>query len=513
MLLYWNELLTKSFETFKNTELFGDNVGPKQSKNDYLVFKKTKNIVSKNKLKSNFNIKIKKPVPYSSTTLKLYKNLPIINIKKFISEINFNYFINFNKKFNNFTKINIQSMVPKNFMLKNLYQNLINFNLKKPNIFKNISNFYKNIKSNHKPASVMTKTFKNFNELKILSLKVQEYKKLSVKTTLFKHSHFFNIFLKNKSLYNLPKPIFLNKIYLNILKFSHNFKELSTNMSAEIFKKVKLNLNIENNLNHIKFFKYPNNLPNKYIGNKLNAELIIKKSPYTSIKSMLKILNFKNESNKSINIYGYNFIKFKIKKLKFYNVHKTLDNLNLELFTSLKRENSHYNYEELDNTWNIKVNLIPQVNTQPLRLVKHMLTNEYLNKNSDLLKFNYFDNNNEMGAKVPDNNDEHWVMKQKRLKKIKDIEPSNNKDYEYVNFDVMRNIYKKQIINNLKLITDIEFLMNPYDLYKCVRNNRSRSENLPIHIYRRLLRTTTTLVLPAHVNITVVTNSYDVVHS
>jgi heme/copper-type cytochrome/quinol oxidase subunit 2 len=55
--------------------------------------------------------------------------------------------------------------------------------------------------------------------------------------------------------------------------------------------------------------------------------------------------------------------------------------------------------------------------------------------------------------------------------------------------------------------------MNPYDLYKCVRNNRSRSENLPIHIYRRLLRTTTTLVLPAHVNITVVTNSYDVVHS
>jgi heme/copper-type cytochrome/quinol oxidase subunit 2 len=104
-------------------------------------------------------------------------------------------------------------------------------------------------------------------------------------------------------------------------------------------------------------------------------------------------------------------------------------------------------------------------------------------------------------------------MKQKRLKKIKDIEISKNKDYEHIDFDVMRNIYKKQIINNLKLITDIEFLMNPYDLYKCVRNNRSRSENLPIHIYRRLLRTTTTLVLPAHVNITVVTNSYDVVHS
>jgi heme/copper-type cytochrome/quinol oxidase subunit 2 len=42
---------------------------------------------------------------------------------------------------------------------------------------------------------------------------------------------------------------------------------------------------------------------------------------------------------------------------------------------------------------------------------------------------------------------------------------------------------------------------------------RKRSELVPVNLARRLLRTKRTLVLPAHVNLTVVTNSYDVVHS
>jgi len=43
--------------------------------------------------------------------------------------------------------------------------------------------------------------------------------------------------------------------------------------------------------------------------------------------------------------------------------------------------------------------------------------------------------------------------------------------------------------------------------------NRHRSELVPVTLARRLLRTKRTLVLPAHVNLTVITNSYDVVHS
>lgn len=46
-----------------------------------------------------------------------------------------------------------------------------------------------------------------------------------------------------------------------------------------------------------------------------------------------------------------------------------------------------------------------------------------------------------------------------------------------------------------------------------IKFNRHRGELVPLTLARRLLRTKRTLVLPAHVNITVVTNSYDVVHS
>ena len=43
--------------------------------------------------------------------------------------------------------------------------------------------------------------------------------------------------------------------------------------------------------------------------------------------------------------------------------------------------------------------------------------------------------------------------------------------------------------------------------------NKHRSELVPVTLARRLLRTKRTLVLPSHVNLTIITNSYDVVHS
>jgi len=141
-----------------------------------------------------------------------------------------------------------------------------------------------------------------------------------------------------------------------------------------------------------------------------------------------------------------------------------------------------------------------------------LLTSQYLKENTDLFKFNYFDNSNETSPKIPEN-DNFWVLKQKRYKKKQKILPSEAKLVDFMDFNTIRNIYKKRIIENIQLITDPEFLMDPFDLYKCVRGNKKRTETLPIHLYRRLLRTERTLVLPVHVNMTVVTNSYDVVHS
>jgi hypothetical protein len=52
-----------------------------------------------------------------------------------------------------------------------------------------------------------------------------------------------------------------------------------------------------------------------------------------------------------------------------------------------------------------------------------------------------------------------------------------------------------------------------YNLYTGIKNNKTKNELIPATLARRLLRTKRTLVLPAHINITLVTSSYDVVHS
>ena len=54
---------------------------------------------------------------------------------------------------------------------------------------------------------------------------------------------------------------------------------------------------------------------------------------------------------------------------------------------------------------------------------------------------------------------------------------------------------------------------NKYNFYTSIKNNKDKSETIPVTMARRLLRTKRTLVLPAHINITLITSSYDVVHS
>ncbi len=54
---------------------------------------------------------------------------------------------------------------------------------------------------------------------------------------------------------------------------------------------------------------------------------------------------------------------------------------------------------------------------------------------------------------------------------------------------------------------------NNYNMYTVIKNNKYKNELIPVTLARRLLRTKRTLVLPAHINITLITNSYDVVHS
>jgi hypothetical protein len=76
---------------------------------------------------------------------------------------------------------------------------------------------------------------------------------------------------------------------------------------------------------------------------------------------------------------------------------------------------------------------------------------------------------------------------------------------------------KKKISSNFDFSPQGTVSYNTADdlskVYKLFKKNKKRDEFFNITTARRLLRTRHTLVLPAHVNITAITNSYDVVHS
>ena len=59
----------------------------------------------------------------------------------------------------------------------------------------------------------------------------------------------------------------------------------------------------------------------------------------------------------------------------------------------------------------------------------------------------------------------------------------------------------------------VSLLDNAWNTHRSLKFNRHRGELVPVNLARRLLRTKRILVLPAHVNITLITNSGDVVHS
>lgn len=104
------------------------------------------------------------------------------------------------------------------------------------------------------------------------------------------------------------------------------------------------------------------------------------------------------------------------------------------------------------------------------------------------------------------------VLKQKRYTKKSNINPITKyiMDENGVKTKKVRYSAKPVLVDN-KFFED-----NVYDSmtqYKLIKKNKVRSDTIPVNLARRILRTKKTLVIPAHTNITLITNSYDIVHS
>lgn len=163
----------------------------------------------------------------------------------------------------------------------------------------------------------------------------------------------------------------------------------------------------------------------------------------------------------------------------------------------------------------------------PLRVIKY--TN-YSNINSadhpaynkrqdsegavELLRLRFNRNNHHVIGKDPNNT--YYAFKQKRY--------SVRKKFIY------KKTCSKGSLNNYKastawctkiqprLLVENNYFTNKSSKiitknYKFLKKNKHHTDVVSVPLAKRLLRTKRTLVLPAHVNITIITNSYDVVHS
>lgn len=146
-------------------------------------------------------------------------------------------------------------------------------------------------------------------------------------------------------------------------------------------------------------------------------------------------------------------------------------------------------------------------NPLPIRIIKYPL----VNNNTDLFKFRFNSNINKLEHKVVQDSI-YLTLKQKRYNRKKIVSPQVKyfKDNNSDKTNVIRYSGKPYLSNNKLLKVSL------YDQtiqYKLIKKNKKKGELISVTLARRLLRTKKTLVLPAHVNLTLITNSYDIVHS
>lgn len=159
-----------------------------------------------------------------------------------------------------------------------------------------------------------------------------------------------------------------------------------------------------------------------------------------------------------------------------------------------------------------------QGTNSPLRLIKYPLSsiNDF-NKNDDnveLFRFRFNDTDSTYTYR-PVRQNTLLIIRQKKYKRRKSILPRAIYFKDQTTGKRLTSIDPKYqeytFLSQNKIILKNNF--NATNRYRMVRKNKNRFELTNLVLSKRLLRTRRTLVLPAHVNLTAITNSYDVVHS
>lgn len=267
-------------------------------------------------------------------------------------------------------------------------------------------------------------------------------------------------------------------------------------------------------------------------------------SDLSSNSPMISTASHKNKSVNSL-IKNSNILMHDI----YYNANSYFNekNLNSFLVSSDKQYfSAYYDFLQLDETSDPDSNSRHHLTTQPFRLMRGVLNQHVV----DILQSSKFKDNkltkllllntkfNQGGESLKDKElmpETLWGFRQKKYKRTKKFKFKPEVIYDPVTFKV---IGQRALPSSPKVdIAGVELQnLNPtygvsldssdttfkersknvgdtFNYRISSRINRHRSELVPVTLARRLLRTKRTLVLPAHVNLTLITNSYDVVHS
>ena len=201
-----------------------------------------------------------------------------------------------------------------------------------------------------------------------------------------------------------------------------------------------------------------------------------------------------NLKKENINYLSSSFFNNKLKITKNFNIFKN-KYVNRNLFELDKLDDtliSSDNFRVRNEKFTIKVQkgILNKTNVTTLTNNTSLLNN---------VLFNYKLGNNSTSTKQP-HFEQFWGFRQKRYKKLRVYSFSQNNKYTNDFNTIIQNFLNKENFNK-------------YNIYTSFKNNKFKNELIPVTLARRLLRTKRTLILPVHINITLITNSYDVVHS
>ena len=186
----------------------------------------------------------------------------------------------------------------------------------------------------------------------------------------------------------------------------------------------------------------------------------------------------------------------------FNNV--TQNSLNNNIYETYK--SYFYRYQDYNqiNRWTKKQTGI----LYPVRILKTYLSED----TSDILDVRFMNNSATTHPKILPHNS-YLVFKQKRYLRKKVILPRVR--YMRDEFGAIDKSKKIRFSGKLHLHdnTFSYYDFNATARYKRLKKQKVRDELTNVLLSRRLLRTRRTLVLPAHTNLTLITNSFDVIHS